>query len=58
MSNRINNFDKVAPEIQSRLALVIVQGSIAPIRIVVIKNLEARLLLITGCNNKVTFKGK
>ena len=30
MSNRINNFDKVAPEIQSRLALVIVQGSIAP----------------------------
>ena len=43
MSNRINNFDKVAPEIQSRLALVIVQGSIAPIRIVVIEDLKARL---------------
>ena len=31
MSNRIHDYNKVATEIQSRLALVIVQGSIAPV---------------------------
>ena len=40
MSNRINDYGKVAPEIQSRLALVIVQGSIAPVRIPVAKILH------------------
>ena len=43
MSNRINDYGKVAPEIQSRLALVIVQGSIAPVRIPVINDLKIRL---------------
>ena len=43
INNRIVDYDKLSPETQSRIALVIVQGSIAPIRLVILKDLKSRL---------------